>query len=209
MAKILNLINVQKTLADKRIAIFSPQDLQRIFGVSSPAATFFVYRNAKKGFLVRLKKSRRGSLYAFTDKLPDPYAIANRLYEPSYISLDSALAFHGIIPETIYSISSVTTQTTRQFQVASISYDYCRIKKEVFTGYKPISHQNHTIWMAEPEKALADYIYFVNLGKRSLQYERMDLKAISLQKLKRYLKLYQREKMFAIMEKLYANFRKS
>jgi len=180
----------------------------RLFGFSRSAVSFFVYRNTKKGLLVRLKKSRKGSLYVLADNMPDQYVIANRLYEPSYISLDTALSHYGLIPETIYGITSVTPGTTRRFEVRGIAYTYFRVKKQVYTGYKPIRYASTIVLMAEPEKALADYLYFVDLKKRGLHYERLDLKKINKGKLMRYVKLYKRPGILKLVDRIYAEFRK-
>lgn len=208
MAKILNWIEIRKKLREKGLLIFRPWDIMQLFGVSKSAVGFIVYRNAKKGLLVRLKKSQAGSLYALADHLPNQYSIANRLYEPSYISFDTALSFHGIIPETIYSITSATAKATREFEVEGIRYKYFRIKKQVYTGYIPIKYKDTTILMAEPEKALADYLYFVDLKKRTLSYERIDLRRIKRTKLNRYIKLFERPGIFELLGKIYADFRK-
>ncbi len=205
MANLLNWLNVAKKLKEKEISIFSPRDIVIIFGATGTAAKFFVHRNAKKGLLVRLKKSKKGSLYAMADNMPDEYVTANRLYEPSYVSLDTALSYHKMIPETIYGITSVTTKATRTFEVSNICYQYFRIKKSIFTGYKPLRHKDKTILMAEPEKALADYLYFIDLKKRALHFERLELKQISRKKLMQYIKLYSRPGMLKIADKIYAD----
>ena len=209
MAKIMNWQNAQDKIKRKGLWIFGPRDLVRLFNVSRVAASFFVYRNTKKGLLIRLKKSRRGSLYALSDSLPDQYVIANRLYEPSYISCDTALSYWGIIPETIYGVTSVVPTTTRRFEVENIVYSYFRAKKQVYTGYRPIRHKGTTVLMAEPEKALADYLYYVDLKKRGLHYERLDLKKISKRKLIKYINLFERSGMPKLVDKIYAEFRKS
>ena len=183
-------------------------DLVRLFGVSKAAASFFVHRNTRKGLLVRLKKSRKGSLYALADNMPDQYVIANRLYEPSYISLDTALSHYGLIPESIYGITSVVPKTTRTFKVQGVAYYYFRVKKEVYTGYQPIKYGSTVILMAEPEKALADYLYFVDLKKRGLHYERLDLKKVNRTKLMNFVKLYKKKGMLKLVEKIYAEYRK-
>ena len=204
----MNWQNVQEKIKEKRLWIFGPLDLTRLFRVSKAAVSFFVHRNTKKGLLIRLKKSRTGSLYALSDSLPDQYVIANRLYEPSYISLDTALSFHGIIPETIYGVTSITPKTTRQFEAGKIIYSYSRVKQQVYNGYKPIKRQNTIVLMAEPEKALADYLYFIDLKKRSLHYERLNLKKIKKGKLLKYIRIFKRPGMFKLMDKIYAEFRK-
>jgi len=205
----MNWLNAQSELKKRGLKIFGPRDLARLFGVSRSAVSFFVHRNAKKGLLVRLKKSRRGSLYSLADKMPDQYEIANRLYEPSYISLDTALSHYGIISETIYGITSITPKTTRRFNVEGIVYSYFRVKRRIFTGYRPIEYANTIVLMAEPEKALADYLYFVDLKKRGLHYERLNLKKIAKKRLIRFVKFYQRTGMLKLVEEIYAQFRKS
>jgi predicted transcriptional regulator of viral defense system len=209
MTKILNWVFAQKTLRKKKIRIFSPQNIMQIFDVSQPAASFFVYRNTKKGLLIRLKKSPTGSLYYLADYPPDQYVIANRLYEPSYVSFDAALAFHNLIPESIYGVTSATTKTTRTFIAAGIRYYFCRIKEQLFTGYLPILHSSDIVLMAEPEKALTDLLYFVVLHKRIFQYERIKLEKINKSKLIKYAKLYKQPKIFELIEGLYANTRKN
>lgn len=208
MARLLNWINVQKKLKEKGLLIFRLWDLVRLFGVSKAAVESFVYRNVKRGLLLRLKKSPEGGLYVVMDNLPNQYLIANRIYEPSYISFDTALSFHGIIPESIYSITSATTKATREFEIMKIVYNYLLIKKEVYTGYRPIRYRNSVILMADAEKALADYLYFVDLKKRGLHYERIDLKKIKRNKLIKYIKLFERPRMLELMEQIYADFRK-
>jgi predicted transcriptional regulator of viral defense system len=209
MAKILNWDKLQKAITDKKLLIFRPKDISCIFGVSEVAARFFVYRYSKKGTLIRLKKDQKGSLYALADSMPSQYLIDNKIYEPSYISFDTALSYHGIIPESIYSITSATVKATRSFTVANVLYKYFRIKKEVFTGYKLIKYRNNTILMADPEKALADYLYFISLNKRDLHYERINIKKLNRRKLKQYMLLYQHPKMAELFKEIYANRRKS
>jgi predicted transcriptional regulator of viral defense system len=208
MAKILNWINVQKRLREKGLLLFTPWELRQLFRVSKTAANFFVYRWAKKGPLIRVKKSRKGSLYAIADNFPNQYLIANRIYLPSYISFDAALSFHGVIPETIYTITSATTKATRKFQVAGINYEYFRVKISVYTGYKPVKYMDTIVLMAEPEKALADYLYFVDLKKRGLHYERINLKKIKKYRLIQYIKLFARPRILKLMERIYADARK-
>ena len=201
----LNPYNVIKKLRDKKLSIFTPLEFRRVFNVSPYAVQWFIKTHTKKGLFVKL----RSGLYILADYPPDHYLIANRLYEPSYISFDAALSFYGIIPETIYPITSATTKTTREFKVENIRFTYHKLKKAVFNGYKSVKYFDNTILIAEPEKALADYLYFVALKKRGLYYERLDLKKIKKTKLLSYVKLFKQPKMIKLVKKLYAEFRKS
>ena len=163
MQRKLKPYNVVKKLREKKINIFSPLEFKRVFNVSSYAVQWFIKTHTKKGLFVKL----RSGLYILADYPPNHYLIANRLYEPSYISFDAALSFYGVIPETIYTVTSATTKTTREFKTGNIHFVYHKLKTRVFTGYKSIKYLDNTILMAEPEKALADYLYFVALKKRN------------------------------------------
>lgn len=139
---------------------------------------------------------------------PSLFQVGNKLYAPSYISFDTAMSFHHIIPETIYTVTCATTGITREFIANGVSYKYHRIKPRAFTGYKPIKYDNQIILMAEPEKAIADYLYYVDIGKRGLHYERMDLKKIKKNKLRGYIKIFQRPGMMSLVDNIYDEFRR-
>jgi len=204
MTRKLSPIKVQRELIERGILMFSPLEFQRIFDVSKSASNFFINFHLKKGFFAKI----RNGLYMLADYPVNHYSIANRLYEPSYISFDTALSFHGIIPETIYALTSATTKITREFKADNIRFVYHKLKKEAYAGYKAIKHLDNTILMAEPEKALADYLYFVDLKKRGLHYERLDLKKIKKANLLSYVKLFKRPEMIKLVEKIYAEFKK-
>lgn len=204
MDRLLNPLLVQERLNEKKLSLFTLTEFKRLFDISEVAAKKFTERYVKKGLFLRLKRG----LFVFKTKAPSPYLMANRLYEPSYISFDTALSFHGIIPETIYTITSATTKATREFQAAGIRFTFRKIKKEVYTGYRPLKYLGETILVAEPEKALADYLYFIELKKRRLEYDRLDLRKIKKTRLISYAKMLKRPKMLNLIEKIYADFRK-
>lgn len=116
----------------------------------------------KKGLLIRLKNG----LYAFIrdkDKLRGE-AIAFLLYQPSYLSLESALAWYGFIPEIVYAYTSITAKTTRTFENACGRFIYRHMKRELFWGYVQMKTDHGPYLLAEPEKALLDYFY-LNLAR--------------------------------------------
>jgi len=183
--------------------IFTPLEFQRIFNVSEPSARFFLHRHTKKGYLIRL---RRG-LYCLKAQRPSEYLVANRLYRPSYISLEFALAHFGIIPEAVYTVTSVTTKTTREFHALGLVFTYQKIKIEAFRGYSPEKINNQTILIARPEKAFVDYLYFIDLEKREPS-ERLDLKNLSKKKVFEYAELFKRKSLEKLIKKVYAQSRK-
>ena len=204
MKRKLKLHQVVKKLKEKKMNLFTPLDFRRVFDVSNWACRWFIKIHTKEGDFLKLRKG----LYMLADHPVNYYLIANRLYEPSYISFDAALSFYGIIPETIYTIISATPKTTRECKVENIRFVYHKLKKGTYTGYKAIKHQDSTILIAEAEKALADYLYFIELKKRNFSYERLNLKKIKKSKLVAYVKLFKRPRMNKLIEKIYAEFRK-
>ncbi len=135
---------------------------------------FFRWMN--KGLLLRL---RRG-YYTFPEYKGKPdFALyfANRIYRPSYVSLHSALAFYGMIPEAVVQITSVTSLKTANFTNDFGEYSYKNVKEELMLGYdlKPIA-DGRTLQLAKPEKALLDLLYlypFYNTGE-DLENLRLD-----------------------------------
>lgn len=185
----LNLFKVQQSFG---MTIFTHQDLIAGYGVSKRAVEAFLSYNYGNGKLQRL---RRG-LYIFTGAIVDPYLIANTIYAPSYISLETALSYYGLIPEVVYTITSITTKPTREFIFNDINYGYQTIKMAAFTGYVPLNKNNTKVLIATPEKALADYYYFQSLGKKA-KNDRIDTSKINKKILKDYLALYDRPKLLA------------
>lgn len=111
----------------------------------------------KEGLLASFKRG----LYYFPEKRESliPEVIAYALYEPSYISLESALRVYDFIPEMTYTQTSVTPKATRKFSNEFGNFSYRRIRPGVFFGYRMISVGDAKYALADPEKALLDYLY--------------------------------------------------
>lgn len=84
--------------------------------------------------------------------------IANVIYSHSYISFETALSYYGLIPESVYQITSVSTRKTKIFNTLYGSFSYRSISPQLFFGYM-IDPQNGYI-IASVEKALLDHLYF-------------------------------------------------
>jgi len=140
-------------------AYFSRSDLlsqgQKIFG-------YQLHLWVKKGYLLKL----RNGVYAFVkdrERIKSE-EIATLLYQPSYLSLESALAWYGLIPEMVYAHVSVTARINRTFTNVFGTFIYRHLKAELFWGYTEIKTDHGHYLLAEPEKALLDYIY-LNLSR--------------------------------------------
>ncbi len=183
----LKVISVQNTLIKKRISILSLIYFERIFKVSANTARSFLSYQAKKGLFARLKQGT----YILANNPPASFEIANYLWKPSYISFETALSYHGIIPETVYTVTSATTRPPKEFRFQDKSYQFYQIKKKLFFGYEPVKIRDRVILLADPEKALLDYLYLASLKKRPLN-ERLDLAKINKPRLGRYVNFFKK-----------------
>lgn len=113
----------------------------------------------KKGYLIKLRKE----WYVFKEFLTLPgiqYLVANKIYSPSYVSLQTALSFYGIIPESVVDVTSVSSVNTMSIPTEVALCSYQKIKAPLFFGYRLMEFDNvGVIKFATPEKAILDFLY--------------------------------------------------
>lgn len=145
----------QKT---KELPCFETKELRLILGASFSSTTLINLKNwINKGHLIML---RRG-LYVISEigKSMDQMIFATKIYPPSYISLETALGFYGIIPEAVFTATSVTTRKTKEFKNLLGNFSYQKIKKEAFGGFETKNENGISFNLALAEKALIDFLY--------------------------------------------------
>ncbi len=111
----------------------------------------------------KIYQLRRG-LYClappFQKVKPHPFLVANRLLPGSYVSLQSAMAFYGMIPEYVPMTTSVTTSRPAQWETPLGVFDFRHIQVGFFDGYRFMDlGENQRAIIATPEKALLDLVY--------------------------------------------------
>src|SRR3989338_3127462 len=197
MVKLVNQTIFAAKIKEKKLYLFSSKDIRALFGVSITATAGLLHRYKKRGFIMQVKRG----LYAFPDNLPPDAYIANRLYKPSYVSLESALSFHGVIPETVYEITSVTTKSTRRFEVKPLGkvFSYRKIKKAAYTGHEIQKQKGVGFYIADPEKAFVDVNYLRILNKQK-PISRFHKEKLNAEKALRYAKLFNNEKLTSIIK---------
>ena len=111
----------------------------------------------------RLIKVRRG-LYAvpapYRTRSPDPFEVSNRLVRPSFVSMESALHFHELIPDVPFGVTAVTTGRTGTHDTPLGTYVYRHIGPSRFWGFdeREIA-PGRRVYVATPERALLDLLY--------------------------------------------------
>ncbi len=191
-------------------SIFGLNDLNVVFGQGVITAKQ-LSRWSKKGYLVKLKKG----LYILAGHEQDvpSFLIANLGYQPSYISLESALYEYIFIPDVVMSITNVATRKTYEFAAMGTTFFYKQIKKTVFIGYGAKQYKGRNVLFAEPEKALLDYLYLHkpllrdenDLEEARFNYAEMKNK-INKKKLLAYTALFVDKRLLNLINKLIKNF---
>jgi predicted transcriptional regulator of viral defense system len=114
----------------------------------------------RSGVIERVKKG----LYVFGQEFAQgpvvKETLANLIYGPSCVSLEYALAFHGLIPERVETVTSVTPKRDKEFKTPLGNFTYRYLKPERYpVGIDQVwIDDSHPVLMASPEKALADYL---------------------------------------------------
>lgn len=118
--------------------------------------------------ILRLKRG----LYVVSPKISrlelSPFLIANHMYGPSYVSMQTALRYYGLIPEAVYSVQSMTTGVTRVYGNAMGTFSYIHVPSQYYNiGVTMKEDAESTFMIATPEKALCDLmVYTPNLNLR-------------------------------------------
>lgn len=113
----------------------------------------------------RLKHIRRG-LYCLTNELgyiikPHPFELAQYIYGPSYISFESALSFHQLIPEAVYTVTCATSKRAKEFHTPLGIYNYVHLpEKDFYFAVDLMNENGHQFFIAQPWRAICDYVFY-------------------------------------------------
>jgi predicted transcriptional regulator of viral defense system len=164
----------------------------------------------KKRLLVKL---RRGVyLLNQNDRKINPSRnfIANQLYNPSYVSLESALSYYDLIPERVSDVTSVAAKKTLRLENELGVFIYQHIKPDAFRGFNAQTDEAGLFFfIAEPEKALIDFCY-LNLDKFKGEYETVFEESYRLQNIEilnakkplTFTKLFNSQKLTRVIKAL-------
>lgn len=182
--KYIDLVN---TLKKNKVTIFTLQDIETLYPQTNPKTIKNNLTNwVNKGYFERLKRN----VYECAqpgDETPGEFLVANKLYQPSYVSRETAISFYNILPEETAQVTSVTTKPTRTIKNRYGTFTYRTIKKNAYNGYRITKIQGTKTLIADKEKALADFIYYRLLdGQKDFNDERLNTTKLSARKARKY-----------------------
>jgi len=181
-AKKVDQIELIKILSGLDKGYFTFADLERVIGLKSQSLKVAISRLVKKGVLTRIKRG----IYQLAFNPVDVKKIANQLYYPSYLSFESALSQYGILSQIPYVQTFATPKKSKKIVLWKTEVQYRQLNSELYWGYT----LENGIYLAEPEKAILDQLYFVSRGKTTLKINELNLVGIDKEKLRQYAKKF-------------------
>ncbi len=172
-----------------------------------------VTRWIARGLLVKVRKGYYLLNEADRRIEPSSFFIAGQIYSPSYVSCESALAYYDLIPERVYGVLSVTTRKTGKFDTPQGFFSYHHGTFSCFRGFRLSKDENGSPFsMAEPEKAVVDFLYYRKHTLRSAErdifvssFRFQNYEALDVKKLGYYASLFNSAHLAALV-KSFCNF---
>jgi predicted transcriptional regulator of viral defense system len=133
-------------------------------------------RWVQAGRVIQLRRGMYTLAAPFQQTPPHPFLIANSLLPGSYISLQSALAYHGLIPEYVAQTLSVTTQRPSHWRNPMGDFRFQHLAPHLFFGYQQMTFTpGQEAFIAFPEKALLDLVHLTPEGDDPLYLDGLRL----------------------------------
>lgn len=167
----ISILKVITTLNDLKIKVVTSSSLSKILDINNENTIYKIIERLEKNKLInRLIKGK----YTVSNVNLSDFEKANLILSPSYISLESALTYYGVLPQFTYSITSVTTQKSKRFEIGGKEYEYTKISRNFYSDF--VKKDNFLI--ATPEKALIDLIYLASKKLRKIELTDLDMSII-------------------------------
>lgn len=157
----------ERMISESSAPVFTRRNLEILLGGNRRTTDYRIQSLIKHNILVPVKRGMYGNnvLYKKTPTPADMALYIGGIIVPrSYVSLEYALSFYGILAESVYTMTYVTMQKPRKFQNGSFSFSYRNIKSALFFGFTPHLFGTLSYQMASPAKALFDFIYLTPLS---------------------------------------------
>lgn len=195
--------------------LFDETVIANLFPDGSPGARrLLVHRACQAGEVFRMKPGLFVLAAPYRKTEPHPFVLAASLHSPSHVSLESALAYHGLIPEAVYQVGSVTVARSREFTTPLGVFCYRRVPvRAPRAGVEAVDVSRHAwAFIASPLRAIADLVYLnppitwkqhgIGYLTESLRIEEEDLREISFATLDEILASFRSRRVGAYLQGL-------
>ncbi len=187
-----NALLALETFRGKGIRFIDKTQAMRLFGLESANTAYkFLQRLEKRGVIKRVTVG----IYVLASDNVEDFEVANAAVSPSYVSLESALSYYGVLSQFPYEITSITTKRSRKFTFGK-EFEYTHINKELYWGFV----KNNKFVIATAEKALLDMLYLATKGLRKLDIDELDISSLDKDLLRRYCQKFNIAAITKILE---------
>lgn len=148
----------------------------------------------QKGYIQKIRRE----YYCFRERIKDERFLsfaANKIYSPSYVSMESAFVYYNLIPEGVFITTSISTRNTASYSTAVGDFSYNNVKPSLFFGYRLIQAEGFSIKIAEPEKVILDFLYLKKLDSEN-DIDALRLNEIQIKELVDFDKLDKYQQIF-------------
>jgi len=167
-----NLGVLTKKLLESGINLVNSKTLKEILAIKNERTFYRIVSDfIKNKILINIEKNK----YCVAGKNVGSFEVANFLYQPSYISLETALNYWGILPQFPFEIGSITSKKSMTKKFDGKIYAYSHISSKYFGMFT----KKDNVLIAVPEKALFDQIYLASKGIKTVNFDEYDLKNIN------------------------------
>jgi hypothetical protein len=151
----------EKIFENVPFGYFTSQNVATLFPGSPDKRYGLAKRAIAGGEIIHIRRGLYCLAPKYQKKKLNLYALAEHIYGPSYVSLESALSWHDWIPEAVYTLTSVSLGKSKEFKTPLGAFSYRRVPQTVFyAGVERLTDEaGDAFLMAQPIKALADYVY--------------------------------------------------
>ena len=178
----MNDLKILEKIKEFPKTLFTVDDLGKILNIKEKSLRTVIYRLSQRGVIRKLG----AGWYSIYGTIVTPEQIASQIYHPSYLSLKTVLSKDGIINQIPRQIYSISLNKSYKIKINGVFLIYRQIKRELFFGF----YQKENQYMAYPEKALLDLLYFISRGIETVSFEELDLSRLNRKKLFQWVKLY-------------------
>src|SRR3989338_2842029 len=161
-----------------------------------------VKRAISSGDIIQLRRGVYGLGRRYQREQLNLFELAQKVYSPSYISVESALSFHGWIPEAAHTMTSVSAKRSAEFETPVGLFSYTRIPRFNFVGVDRVVQGRSIFLMASPTKAIVDYVQVHKIERggirelaASLRIEEEHVRQISGELLMKLVDIYRSKRV--------------
>lgn len=170
-------LSLERRLRQESRIYYTDTELKVLISGTIDSQKAIIKRAVSEGLLIRLKRGLYYVSNEITQKKPHSFELAQFIYGLSCISLESALSYHGLIPEAVYTTTSVTIKRSKTFHTPLGEFDFKKAPtKNFLVGVNRVIAGEAKFFIASPWRALMDYVYCYKKSWDSLSALEDDLR---------------------------------